>query len=137
MFEASQFTPTKWDSAEDKARFANQFAKFVSGSFRREDFPKWFYNSLHLTFGHIAHYDQYGFFATFFECQAGKVQFLAQCLEYPAYGDPDHTYCDVEKALKIWLRDGRYLERAKADLASQVEVAERVQLARLKDKYEA
>ena len=42
-FSASQFVATKWDTAEDKARFANQFLNFVESGFAESKFPKWFY----------------------------------------------------------------------------------------------
>lgn len=135
-FTADQFTPTKWDTAADKAKFANQFVKFVSGGFKRTDFPKWFYNRLSGTFGHIAHYDIHGFYSEFFIRPDGHVRFVAVCLSYGAFGSPDYTYCDVERALKGWLRDGAYLEKLAKVQDDAIEAKEREQLARLKAKYE-
>jgi|WetSurSiteA1Bulk_404760.scaffolds.fasta_scaffold28599_3 hypothetical protein len=104
-FVASQFISTlKFDTAEDKAKFANQFVKFVEGGYLWKDFPKWFYIRLSMTFGHIAHYNQGQFYETFFTSNEGKADFRQETLHYPCYGQPEYTYCDVEKALQAWLR---------------------------------
>jgi hypothetical protein len=112
-FSASQFVDyanPKHSTAEDKAKFANQFVKFVQGGFQAKDFPKWFYTRLSMTFGHIAHYDQWGFFNVFFEDAAGKIAFINETLNFPCYGDPRFTYSDVEKAIQIWMRENKILE---------------------------
>lgn len=103
-FEAQEFRPTKWVTSEDKAKFCNQFVKFVEGDYQFKHFPKWFYNRLHLIFGHIAHYDQPGFYAEFFQTQVGKVAFEKQCAVWPyTHGD----WGDVEQVLQGWLRQRR------------------------------
>lgn len=103
LFTASQFVGTQFDTSEDKAKFANQFLRFVSAGFRRTLFPQWFYRRLSMTFGHIAHYNQAGFYENFFTTPKGKVEFIAICLNGGGYGDPAYTYSDVEKELKKWL----------------------------------
>ena len=85
MFNASQFTATQHSTAEDKAKFANQFVKFVQSDFRSKEFPIWFYQRLSMTFGHIAHYDRGGFFHTFFDDQEGKLEFI----------DTTHNHSDI------------------------------------------
>jgi hypothetical protein len=102
-FTADQFTPTEFSTAEDKARFANQFVKFVSNGYKFADFPKWFYQRLSMCFGHIAHYDRFGFYETFFKSDRGIVEFMRQCRTYPNYGSPTCTFVDVEKALQKWM----------------------------------
>lgn len=97
------FTPTQWETSADKLKFYNQFIKFVSGGFKRSDFPKWFYVRLSMTFGHIAHYNQQGFWDVYFTSDADKKQFIKDCLAYPHCGDPAWTYSDVETALVEWL----------------------------------
>lgn len=109
-FNADQFTPTKFDSAADKAKFANQFVRFVELGYRWEDFPKWFYIQLSMTFGHIAHYDQGGFYGTFFTSENGRANFRQETLHYPCYGQPEWTYCDVEQALQKWLKHYLFLD---------------------------
>lgn len=110
-FTADRFTPTRWEGAEAKARFARQFIGFVEVDFSRERFTPPFYRRLSLTFGHIAHYDREGFYDTFFRTTEDKIRFLQQTLEHPCGGDPDFTYSDVERALQSWVRDNRVLAR--------------------------
>jgi len=141
MFETiSDFTPdkfvaTKWDTADQKVKFARQFIAFVESDFDKSQFPIWFYRRLSQCFGMIAHYNQHGFFETFFTTAADKVRFLRQCLEHPCYGDPAWTYSDVERALKKWLVQNAILFRHENRLADEQEVAERAELARLQAKY--
>jgi len=136
FFNASQFTPTEWDTAQDKVKFANHFIRFLDSGFKKTLFQKWFYKRLSMTFGHIAHYDQMGFWSEFFESLSGRVRFLEITLQHPCYGSPTHTYCDVERAIQEVVRERKYLEEARAALAAGVEKAERAELTRLKDKYE-
>lgn len=135
-FSASQFVATKWDTAEDKARFANQFLNFVESDFAASKFPKWFYKRLSMTFGHIAHYDQSGFWSEFFRSPEGKVRFIEQTLRHPCWGDPTFTYSDVEKELKSVLAMSGVLEKVRRSHSQAVESSERGELSRLKSKYE-
>lgn len=97
------YTATQFSTAEDKQKFENQFKKFVSNGFRKSHFPKWFYERLSMCFGNIAHYNQSGFYSTYFEDSEGFTQFIDNCVDYGCYGDPAYTYSDVEKVLKSWL----------------------------------
>ena len=118
-FTAEQFTPT---TTADKAKFANQFVKFVESDFDRKNFPKWFYQRLRNTFGHIAwRGTKAGFYAYFFEAEIGKVRFLGETLAHPCYGDPTFTYSDVERELQKWLVQTDVLGSAKARLARSTE----------------
>jgi hypothetical protein len=135
-FSASQFVATKWDTAEDKARFANQFLNFVESDFSASKFPKWFYKRLSMTFGHIAHYDQAGFWSEFFQSSEGKVRFIEQTLRHLCWGDPTCTYSDVEHDLKSVLSVSGVLEKVRRDHSQAVESSERGELSRLKAKYE-
>ena len=134
-FTAEQFRPTQWDTAEEKARFANAFVRFVESDFKATLFPKTFYRRLSMTFGHIAHYDQGGFYATFFTTALGKVRFLEQCVTWDCCGDPAYTYSDVETALRAWIKAEGLVETYQAKLCAAVEASERAQLARLVQKY--
>lgn len=104
IFHANQFLPTPFETSAHKTKFANQFVRFVESDFKRSKFPRWFYLRLSVIFGHIAHYHQAGFYETFFTTPKGKVDFIAACLNGGGYGDPAHTYSDVEQELKKWLR---------------------------------
>ena len=103
-FTEDQFIATEHSSTKDKAKFANKFVSFVESRYKRSDFSKWFYKRLSMTFGHIAHYNQEGFYSVFFTTKEDQARFVEQCLRYPCYGDPGYTYSDGELALQKWLR---------------------------------
>ena len=132
---SSQFTPTEWDTAQDKAAFAKQFMRFVRSDFAAKHFTERFYRRLSNTFGNIAHYNRGGFWAEFFTTTADKVRFLEHILQPPCYGDPAWTYSDVERSLQAWLRAEGILDRYRQSLAEETEKAERTELARLQQKY--
>lgn len=136
-FTPDKFTPTQWDTAEKKSAFATQFIKFVQSDFGKSKFPKAFYQRLSMTFGHIAHYNQGGFFEEFFTTTADKVRFLRQTLAQPCYGDPAWTYSDVERALQEWLRENGVLAKYENRLAAETEASERAVLVRLQARYGA
>ena len=100
-----RFTPTQFDTVKDKEHFAEQFQRFVVKGFKRTMFSKKFYTRLSMTFGHIAHYNQGGFYETFFSGDEAVYAFLDQTLKHPCYGDPAYTYSDVERYLQGWLQD--------------------------------
>ncbi len=64
-FVAADFVPTHWDSAEQKAKFANAHLTFVAQDFPRSKFHEGFYRRLSNTFGHIACYNRDGFYGRF------------------------------------------------------------------------
>lgn len=134
-FTAASFTPTKWDDAEAKARFAKQFIRFVESDFNERRFTQAFYKRLSLTYGHIAHFNRHGFYETFFSSTAGKVGFLRQTLRHSCWGHPAFTYSDVERALQSWLFQNGVLDRYERKLAEEQEAVERAELARLQAKY--
>lgn len=103
VFQAEQFTATQWDSAEQKAKFANQFVDFCLSGFAPRKFPKWFYNRLSMCFMHIAHYNLWGFYNTFFTTYEGIGNFIHATVDGPYHGDPKWTYSDVECALGDWM----------------------------------
>jgi len=55
-FDASQFVPTQWSTAADKAAFGNTYLHFIESEWKRSLFTKSFYQRLSNCFGHIAHY---------------------------------------------------------------------------------
>ena len=134
-FTSSQFTPTQWSTAQDKAAFAKQFVRLVQSDFAAKHFTDKFYRRLSNTFGHIAHYNRAGFWDTFFTTTADKVGFLEQTVQYPCYGDPVWTYSDVERAIRVWLEAEGMLARYRQRLAKDTVVAERAEWSRLQQKY--
>lgn len=149
VFSADQFTPTKWSTAADKAKFANHFVRFVQSDFQDTVFPKWFYSRLSQTFGHIAHYNKQGFYETFFQSTKDKLRFLAITAGHiglyaePAEqrggmgicGDPAWTYSDVERALRAWVNEKDLVRAYMAKAKAETETGERAELARLTAKY--
>ena len=73
-FVAADFVPTHWDSAEQKAKFANALLTFVAQDFPRSKFHESFYRRLSNTFGHIACYNRDGFYGRFFLTAAGQAR---------------------------------------------------------------
>ena len=134
-FDSSQFTPTKWSTAQDKAAFANRFIRLVQSDFAAKHFTEKFYQRLTNTFSHIAHYNRGGFWDTFFTSTADKVRFLKMTVQYPCHGDPAWTYSDVEQAVRAWLKAVGTLEQYQQRLADEIEAGERALLARLQQKY--
>ena len=104
-YDFPKFTPTEHSTVADKEHFAEQFIRFISKGCRRTMFPKWFYTRLSMTFGHIANFNQNGFYAVFFSDKESTCEFLNQTLHHGCYGDPAYTYSDVEKFLQGWLRE--------------------------------
>jgi hypothetical protein len=135
LFTASQFTASKFSTAEEKAKFANQFVKFAECGFEQQDFPKWFYQRLSLSFGHIAHYDQRGFYEHFFTDNSSLVQFIDQILEYPCYGDPEWTYSDVEKAIQDWLKESGIRVYHTSKYQEEIDRRDRLEFERLQRKF--
>lgn len=104
LFTADMFVPTQWSTAEDKAKFANHFMRFVEKGCPSTLFHKWFYIRLSMTFGHIAHFNQYGFYETWFGSRYHQKQFIDHTIRAYVCGDPRYTYSDVEVALQRHLR---------------------------------
>lgn len=136
LFAAEQFTPTKWDTAAQKAKFANHFVRFVEGGFKPTLFYDWFYKRLSNCFGHIAHYNRGGFYGTWFKTLPGRRDFLVNATKFPCYGDPTFTYSDVERALAAWIKQAGLIENYTKAIDVATETLERHELARLKAKYE-
>src|ERR1700733_10963749 len=136
-FTAAEFAPTQWDSAEDKAKFANALMKFIAHEFPRQSFTKPFYWRLSNTFGHIAHHNLDGFYGAFFERDADKVVFLEQTLSWPHFGDPTLTFSDVERAVKRQLRSAKVIDIFRLLEADATRRRELATLARLQEKYGA
>jgi hypothetical protein len=134
-FRADQFTPTQWDTAEDKAKFANQFVKLVESGFVWHQFPKWFYKRLSMTFGHIAHFNQHGFYDAQFSGVARQLEFLVQTQTAGGYGDPHFTYSDVELQLRAWVKAEGFIDLYQTKLNTAIEASERETLKRLQVKY--
>ena len=56
FFTASDFLPTKWNTADDKAVFGNTLLHFMLTGFLAGRFTEKLYTRLSMCYGHIAHY---------------------------------------------------------------------------------
>jgi hypothetical protein len=102
LFTADRFIATQHSTAEEKARFCDNFAKFILGGFSRHRFKAAFYRRLSNIFGHIAEYDQTGFWEVWFATPAKQRQFVRRIHDWVAVGDPLWCWSDVERELKSW-----------------------------------
>jgi hypothetical protein len=134
-FTADMFVASKFSTADEKADFANKLMAFIESGLEERKFTKALFRRLSLTYAFLAHYDHAGFMAEYFTRTEDKARFLEQIATHPCYGDPKHTYSDVEKAIKSRVRhmgfDGYYVDIAR----TEAEAAERAMLARLQAKY--
>ncbi len=134
-FNAGQFTATEFNSAEDKAWFANHFVRFVESGFRKTLFTKRFYIRLSMTFGHIAHYDKAGFWQVYFVDVLDRVSFIRSTLRAGCHGSPNYTYCDVERVIVDWMIDDGTLARYERQLDGDKMARERAEYNRLRAIY--
>lgn len=138
-FSPSQFTATKFDTAEQKAKAANDLASFVERGMPAKGWRKGIYHTLegHM-FGHIAHYNMFGFFDTWFRTPEQRADWIRYALGggvYGVNGSPAHTWCDVEQAFIEWLSGTDLPDRFAREASDTVEARERAQLAALEAKY--
>ncbi|NUK28512.1 hypothetical protein, partial [Streptomyces lunaelactis] len=97
-------TATQWDSSTQKANAANGLLSFIESGLHPEQFTQQLYRtcSQHL-FGHIAHFDRHGFADTWFATTDSKAAFIEHALNAGSYGDPTHTWSDVEQHIQTAL----------------------------------
>lgn len=134
-FLPSDFVPTKFSTAADKASFGNAFLHFIDSDFERSLFSKKFYNCLSNCFSHIAHYNLTQFYEEWFSCLTDRVRFLKHTLRFPCYGDPAYTFSDVEREIQREVRNRNYLSRYELRLAEEQRAAELALLKQLEGKY--
>ena len=115
IFQASQFTATKWNTAEDKARMASKITKFILNGFQQPAFTKELYKRLSTMFGHIAEYDIHGFYHVWFEDDAACLKWAENAMKGGVLGlvvgDPAWTWSDVEKALQVWMKENQIVQQ--------------------------
>ncbi len=133
---AAPFQPTAFAPADNKAWFARHFLRFASADFPKHHFTLRFYRRVMNTFGFIAHYNLDGYWTEYFTTLSGKVEFLEQVLDWPRYGDPTSSFCDVENEIARRIRVVDLLGFYRSLLRSEREATERATYARLKAKFE-
>ncbi len=102
IFTTNRFTATQHSTAEEKARFCAVFAKFILSGFARRLFRHDFYRRLSNIFGHIANYDDTGFWEVWFSSPERQWQFVRRIHDWVPVGDPHFCWSDVERELKSW-----------------------------------
>lgn len=140
IFIAEQFTATAYDSAEDKAKWANAMASWILRGFPENGWREGLYYHLYQhMYCHIAHFNRHGFYATWFADiyrQLDWLRYAASGGPMGCLGDPTHTWSDVERAFQSWIRVNRLIASWEAKCNAETEIRERAQLAHLKEKYE-
>lgn len=134
-FLPSDFQATKFSTTPDKANFGNTFLHFIESEWALTLFSKGFYKRLSMCFGHIAHYDRTTFYETWFTSDANRMRFLRHTLDWSCWGDPEFTFCDVERAIQQEIRKRNYLGRYELIVAEAVRSSEMETLRRLEAKY--
>ena len=141
-FEAEQFTATKWASAEDKAKGLSALVSFIQAGFPGAKFTRRVYDVLYLhMLGHIAHFNQAGFYAEWFATPERQLEWLRYAVHGGAYGagigDPAYTSSDVETVLVEWVRASGMVHRYEGIVEGRTKSRELAQLAYLQAKYGA
>ena len=134
-FLPSEFVPTKFSTAQEKADFGNAFLHFIESAWARTLFNKDFYQRLSMCFGHIAHVDRLTFYETWFTCHHDRLRSLEKTLKWPCWGDPEYTFSDVERAIQQEVRKRNYLARYQLRVAEAERAREMETLRRLEAKY--
>jgi hypothetical protein len=134
-FLPSDYTPTKFSTAADKAEFGNTLLRFIESEWAPALFTKSFYNRLSMCFGHIAHYNRAQFYDEWFSSLTDQVRFLKHTLRFPCYGDPEYTFSDVERAIQREIVNRNYLARYELRLAEEQQTSDLALLRQLESKY--
>ena len=125
-FQASNFTATQWNTAEDKARMADKLTKFILNGFQQGSFTKEMYKRLSTMFGHIAEYNIHGFYTVWFDDDAACLKWAENAMRGGVLGfvvgDPAWTWSDVERAIQKWLSDNGIVEQISSIINQEAEL---------------
>lgn len=115
----------------EDAAFARALMRLVEGEFALKLFTKPLYRRLNSMFGFIAHYDLKGFYATQMSSTWRRRDFLQQILSHPSYG----PHASLERAIREWIRDGKYVLVYEERFRVEKEAADRAQYEELKKRF--
>ena len=126
----------KFMSAQEKRAVLRAWELFVDSSFDRSKFTKALYNHLIMHCSFIAHYDQNGFYETYFSRPSDTVHFISQFTDGRSieYGDmswlnsPD--YSDINQAMCSYMQEKEASLRPLRDTFRDKQRAEDLALAR-------
>ncbi len=133
--QAAEFMPTRFSIAGDKAAFGNVLLHFLESNCTQELFTKSFYNRLSMCFGHLAHGDRQGFYDIWFTSDKNCLNFLNHTLRAHCWGQPEFTFCDVERAVQRELGWSNLPARFELRAKQTARSAEMETLMRLEAKY--
>ena len=136
-FKVEDFANTNFATAEDKAKWANKFTKFILGGFQRSAFKKDLYKQLCSMFGHCAEYDLGGFYCTWFEDTYKCLHWVETVATtwLAGIGQPQFTWSDVEIKVIQWIRNNNIHDQIAGYLQAETEQKERATLEILQDRY--
>jgi hypothetical protein len=135
FFTASDFLPTKWSTAEEKAFFGNTLLHFILTGFLSGRFTEKLYTRLSMCFGFIACFDRNGFAETWFDSPESIASFVNHLMQWPCHGDPGYTFSDVERAVQREAARLNLVPKVNEASASSIEQRELALLDALENKY--
>jgi len=97
--------------AEDKEKALKAWNRFIKSGFNIKYFTKRLYDHLTLHCSFIAHFDQQGFYSTYFEDPEDTMKFMKQF-------DRDHSCVSVEYGSTHWLNSEDYSDINRAMVES-------------------
>jgi len=92
---------TKFMSAEEKEKVLKDWQRFIENDFDKAKFTKRLYNHLIQHCSFIAHYNQGGFYGTYFEDPEGTMKFIKQF-------DREQGCVSIEYGMTYWLNNDDY-----------------------------
>ena len=135
FFTASDFLPTKWSSADEKAAFGNTLLHFMLTGFLAGRFTEKLYTRLSMCFGFIACFDRQGFSETWFDSPESIASFVNHLMQWPCHGDPGYTFSDVERAVQREAARLNLVAKVNEAAASSIQLRELALLDVLENKY--
>lgn len=91
----------KFMSAEEKEKVIKDWQRFIENDFDKAKFTKRLYNHLIQHCSFIAHYNQSGFYGTYFEDPEDTMKFIKQF-------DREHGCVSIEYGMTYWLNNDDY-----------------------------
>ena len=116
VFHTKDYMATEFSTAKDKAAFGNVLVVLVMSGFNQDKFSKRLYQRLSNCFGHIAHYDMYGFWSEWFESKKKQLKWVEYILAHTVCGSPKFTFSDIERDFIKWLASSEVREGLQAEV---------------------
>ena len=95
----ADFRTGRFAAAEEKSRFLVALVEFLCNHCDRDRFTRLIYAGLSQHLGHIAHYNEQGFYENWFEDHVLRVLFLRRHMHEQTFGE----WRDVGNAFKRWV----------------------------------